>query len=76
MQVGGPGQVAGVDGGGARFDLGMVPAVADGSGNWSATLPYGIRSWNISMLTYDSETNQTSEFSPIYTTFIPLTIRP
>jgi Right handed beta helix region len=66
----------GFNGGGGSTISGLLPATADESGVWQTTLPAGIQPWNITMLTYDSETNQTSEFSPVYTTFIPLTLRP
>ncbi len=31
-----------VNGGGGRYNLGMTPAVVDGDGHWSATLPAGV----------------------------------
>jgi len=66
----------GASGAGARYNLDMLPVIADGIGNWHATLPAGVTPWNITMVTYQDSTNQTSEFSPINTTFIPMVIRP
>ncbi len=55
----------GANGGGGTYDLGMLPATVDGSGVWTATLPEGVQSTDLTMLTYDGTTEQTSEFTPV-----------